>query len=105
MLYKVLETTDRPLGANHEWTSAWYEEPWASEITFGATADTAGELFFEQSEDGATVLFTYKVNIAANSYFYTAFARTARYFRLRYKNGATEQTSFRATLGAIDRFH
>jgi hypothetical protein len=105
MLMKVLETTDRPLEVNQEWTSAWYEEPWASEITFGATADAAGELFFEQSEDGAEVLFTYKVNIAENDYFYTAFARTARYFRLRYKNGATTQTRFRATVGAIDRYH
>jgi hypothetical protein len=105
MLYKVLETTDRPLDANQEWTSAWYEEPWAPHVTMSASADQAGELFLEQSEDRATVLFTLRTAIAANVPYYTVFARTARYIRLRYKNGATAQTSFRATLGAIDTVH
>jgi hypothetical protein len=104
MLYKVLETTSTPLGANGEWTSAWYEEPWANFISVSASANQPGDLFVDQSEDGATVLFTYRAAIAANAPFYTAMLKAARYFRLRYKNGATAQTSFRATLGAIDPY-
>jgi hypothetical protein len=105
MLYKVLETTDTRLDANEEWVSAWYEEPWANFISTSTLADSAGELFLEQSEDGATVLFTYRAAIAANTPFYTWILKATRYFRLRYKNGATAQTSFRASIGAIDPYH
>jgi hypothetical protein len=105
MLYKVLETTSTPLGTNQEWTSTWHEEPWAAHVTVSVSADQAGELFIEQSEDGATVLFTFRTAITANVPFYTAILRTARYFRIRYKNGASPQTSFRATLGANNQYH
>jgi hypothetical protein len=105
MLYKVLETTSTPLPANGEWTSAWYEEPWAVQITMSASADQAGELFFEQSEDGVTVLFSHRIAIGANVPVYTALARAARYVRIRYQNGALAQTSFRCTIGAVDTIH
>jgi hypothetical protein len=105
MLYKVLETTSTPLPANGEWTSAWYDEPWAAHATVSVSADQPGELFLEQSEDGATVLFTFRTAITANVPFYTAILKAARYFRIRYKNGATAQTQFRATIGANDQYH
>jgi hypothetical protein len=105
MLYKVLETTSTPLPANGGWVSAWYEEPWAAHVAISASADQAGELFFEQSEDGATVLFSFRQAISANIPFYTALARTARYFRIRYKNGASAQGSFRASIGALNAYH
>jgi hypothetical protein len=105
MLFKVLETTSTPLPANGEWTGAWYEEPWANIVTISSLADQPGELFFEQSEDGATVLFSARVATSANIPVYTALSRSARYFRIRYKNGATAQTSFRASIGAINPSH
>jgi hypothetical protein len=105
MLHKVLQTTSTPLPANEEWTSAWHEEPWAAHITVSASADQAGELFFEQSEDGATVLFSQRIAISANVPVYTIFVRATRYVRLRYRNGPSAQTSFRCTIGAVDTLH
>jgi hypothetical protein len=105
MLSKVLETTSTPLPANGEWTSAWHEEPWATTVTISSLADQPGELFFEQSEDGSTVLFSNRVATSANIPVYTASSRIARYVRIRYKNGATAQTSFRASIGAINPYH
>jgi hypothetical protein len=105
MITKVLETTSTPLPANGEWTSAWYEEPWASTVVISSLADQPGDLFFEQSEDGATVLFSSRVATSANIPVYTALSRITRYFRIRYKNGATAQTSFRASIGAINPYH
>jgi hypothetical protein len=102
MLYKVLETTDRTLRADEEWTSAWYEEPWAITAVFSALADQPGEIFYEHSEDGETVLFTARFAVSANIPVYQAVLRTARYFRIRYKNGATPQTRFRCSLAAIE---
>jgi hypothetical protein len=105
MLSKVLETTSTPLGANQEWTSAWYEELWATTVIISSLSDQAGDLFLEQSEDGSTVLFSARVATSANIPVYTALSRITRYFRMRYKNGATAQTSFRASIGAINTYH
>jgi hypothetical protein len=105
MLYKVLQTTSTPLGANEEWTSAWYEEPWAGFVIISSLADQPGELFFEQSEDGATVLFSFRAATSANIPAFINQPRVARYIRLRYKNGATAQTSFRASIGVYNPYH
>jgi hypothetical protein len=105
MLSKVLETTSTPLPANGEWTSAWYDEPWANFIIMSASADKAGELFYEQSEDGTVVLFSYYFAIGANAPFYATLLRVARYARIRYRNGALPQTHFRASIAAADTIH
>jgi hypothetical protein len=105
MLYKVLETTSTPLPANGEWTSAWYEEPWATSFIISSLADQPGELFFEQSKDGATVLFSIRFATSTNIPTYSGIVRVARYVRIRYRNGTTAQTQFRCSLGAYDISH
>jgi hypothetical protein len=105
MLSKVLETTSMPLPANGEWRSEWYEEPWSNHVHISALADQPGTIYLEQSEDASNVLFTFQAGVSANVAYFAGFQRSARYVRLRYKNGASPQTSFRASIAAADTFH
>jgi hypothetical protein len=105
MLTKVLETTSTPLPENEEWTSAWYEEPWANHVHISVLADQPGTIYLEQSEDASTVLFTFQADVSANVAYFTVLQRSARYVRLRYKNGASAQTSFRCTIGVNNPYH
>jgi hypothetical protein len=105
MLHKVLETTSTPLPANEEWTSAWYEEPWAAFVIISSIADQPGEIFYEQSEDGTTVLLSFRLATSANIPAFLNQPRVTRFIRARYKNGASAQTSFRCTIGVNNPYH
>jgi hypothetical protein len=105
MITKVLKTTDTRLDANEEWVSAWYEEPWSNHVHISALADQPGTIYLEQSEDASNVLFTLQAGVSANVAYFAVFQRSARYVRLRYRNGASPQTRFRASITVVDTVH
>lgn len=58
-------------------------------------ADQAGTLYIEESNDGTTWTAAATLAVTANQLTDTGFvALTKRYYRFRYANGATAQTSF-----------
>lgn len=101
MIRKLLDFTTTPLGINGDYTSQWFQAEWVNYIIASSLADQAGELFLEWSDDGATVHSAYRLATTANIPAYIGLVNALRYVRVRYKNGATAQTSFRCALIAV----
>lgn len=60
-----------------------------------AAADQAGTLYIEESQDGTTWTTTTTVSVTANTLADSGWVTLSqRYYRFRYVNGATAQTSF-----------
>jgi hypothetical protein len=104
MIGKLLAFTTTPLGANGEYVSQWYDVSWTNTANANSLADVAGELFLEQSDNGSTVHWSTRIATSANIPGLIATNPTLKYARVRYKNGATAQTSFRCALTAGHTF-
>lgn len=104
MITKLLDFTTTPLAANAEYVSDWYDVSWTNFVQVNTLADVAGEIWLEQSDDGSTVHWSYKVAASANVPALNSANPTFKYARVRYKNGGTNQTSFRCTLSAGHTF-
>ena len=87
------------LSGAETWTSSWYDVSLYGEIVFAARADVAGTLYAqfsafgtEAAADSVPSQLTFDVAAATNEVH--RLARTRRFFRLRYVNGASAQASF-----------
>lgn len=98
MIRKLLDFTTTPLGANGEYTSTWFQAEWANYIVASSLADQAGELIVEWSDDGSTVHTGHRMATSPNVTAGVYLVNHLRFVRVRYKNGATAQTSFRCAL-------
>ena len=90
---------DRPLRADEEWASAWFDrfsgEELISRIRTEVKADQAGNLYLEESEneDGTGATQAATVAVVANTAAKLPWTDlTKQYYRLRYVNGLTAQT-------------
>jgi hypothetical protein len=96
-----LNSTNTPLNAGQTWTGTWEDVIGYSTITltiFTSHASATEGLKFQTSSDGTNWddgdLFTMPAMTAGNAKVYS-FGVTARYFRIIYINGASNQTAFR----------
>lgn len=103
MIRKLLVWTTTPLQANQEFVSEWIKVEWANSIYANSLADTSGELFLEFSNNGQTVHFSQRMATSANIPALNTVLAILPFVRVRYKNGATAQTSFQCAL--IGYFH
>lgn len=76
--------TSRDLGAENAYT----------EFVASATADVAGTLNVDASTNGTTWFLAGTAAVAANGVAEVKAAVTARYYRVRYVNGAAAQATF-----------
>jgi hypothetical protein len=105
MLSKLLVYNNTPLPANGSFISPWQEAPWASEVIVYVLADQAGALVLEGSEDQSAISFSRYSTYTANAHLVERWPRLARYYRIRFVNGGSAQTSFRLALWAFDLYH
>ena len=91
--------TTATLTAGAEYVSNWFDTNSYAKIleyiTGTVFADVDGTLYIEQSWNGSDVDYSDTVSYTGNSHQKFKVERVARYFRLRYVNGASDQTTFR----------
>jgi hypothetical protein len=90
-------STSTPLLAGQTFTGTWEQVTTYSAISCIVLTDQASAIngaLVDYSHDGVTVLRSVAATIPANTGLTFMFAPEARYFRLRYINGATNQTVF-----------
>lgn len=93
-------STSTPLGSNGTFTGAFEEVKDYSMVSIMINSDqasAAGGFILDWSTDGVNIddsdLLSFSPSLAANKQY--TFGPIARYFRLRYTNGAVAQTTFR----------
>jgi len=100
----VIASTTTPLSASQEYTSSWYDCANYGKVTILSAADVAGTLKVQQSTDGSNADFerswsTSSVTIGGTTkYVVSAIVElSARYCRIIYTNGSSDQSWFRLT--------
>lgn len=94
----VDNTTSTPLGASDTFTGTAELNP-APWVGVSCKSDTAGTLYFDFSVDG-TNYETFPTNgfsVAAGIHEFHTALKLGRYFRVRFVNGASAQSTFRLT--------
>ena len=91
--------TATPLAGSGTWTSDWVDVSLYGEIVFACLSSASGTLYAQFSATGSesaggTPPSTITYSIAAGVNDVHRLVRTRRFFRLRYVNGSTPQTSF-----------
>ena len=97
----TLNATSTSLSGGATYTGTWERAPRAMAL-IQSYADQVGTLFCEFSVDGVNVDSTFPVNgysASANIPLVIPVAVGARFFRVRYVNGASAQTAFRLEAG------
>lgn len=98
-IVSTANSTSTPLAANGVFTGAWEDCLAYSAISVVVLTDVASALngaVVDFSEDGVNVVRSVAATMPANTGLTFMFAPEARYYRLRYTNGATPQTIFRS---------
>jgi hypothetical protein len=103
--------TKTPLAANAVFTGAWHDSQ-VDGVTFvmayalASNASAGGGFVLDQSDDisnpGFSILGTNSINVAANTLAILSTPLRTRYWRVRYTNGATPDTSLEITTCAFD---
>lgn len=96
-IVSTLNSTNSPLSGGATFTGTFERAP-ASMALVQTFSDVAGTLFLDFSTDGVNADSTFPVNgdvAAANTPLVEPAAVGGRYFRVRYVNGASAQTTFR----------
>jgi len=95
--------TDTPLLGNAIFTSATYDMHYvhAGYVFASAHADVDGVLAIEQSWDGANWDFRDEQSLTGPGSAYLKAPLKARYVRIVYENGATDQSEFRLGMGVV----
>lgn len=88
------DTTTTALLASTSWTSKWFDAANGAAFTILVSASHNGSIFLEESPDQVTVVMTDQDTYSSGSPRYEASNCHARYFRFKYTNGGTNQTSF-----------
>ena len=82
-----------PLTATQVFVGQWDRVDDYSQLTVNCRADVPGELYLEVSQDGLEVDFQKPITVNVKTVH--TLVITAKYFRVRYVNGATPQAVFR----------
>ena len=88
------DTTSATLLASASWTSKWFDAANGAAFTVLVNASHNGSFSLEESPDQATVVTTDQDTYSAGSPRFEASNFHARYFRFKFTNGGTNQTSF-----------
>lgn len=93
----TLNSTQTPLGSAGTYTGTW-EENFSPHAIVNLAADQDGTLYIDFGVDdgagGVTTTFTQETLIYADSPDFIAVVKGPRWFRVRYVNGSTAQSSF-----------
>jgi len=92
---ELLGYTTTPLGANASWTSPVDSSLYTRYLCGSAYADQAGTLYVEQSPDGSNWDAVDSFSVAAGAGLKFSVEKVLPYARVRYVNGASDQTVFR----------
>lgn len=95
------EATSNPLAGNATYTSGTLIADTYDTIVGLVYASHAGTLYIEQSIDGTNWDLSESVAVSATTG--TRFEKTivAPYYRIKYTNGGTQQTTFRLSVKAV----
>jgi hypothetical protein len=91
----LLDYTTTPLPANASWTSPVDSDPATGRIVGSVYADQPGTICVEQSGDGANWDVVDCFSVSAGSGMGFSVEKVCTYARVRYINGAADQTVFR----------
>lgn len=91
-----VNSTTTPLASGATFTGPWIDVQHFTTITTATLADVAGTLYMEFANTGnqANADSSLRYDIAGNTNEVHALKRTRRYFRVRYVNNGTDQTTF-----------
>jgi hypothetical protein len=95
-IFSLVVSSTTPLAKEASWVSAWVPATfWESAIVGAVFADQKGTLHIEQSADGVNVDVDTSYEIEANDGKGFEESRVAKYWRVRFVNGAVAQGAFR----------
>lgn len=89
-----------PLSGDATHTGDWLQSP-KPDVMVSCTANVAGTLYFDFSNDGGATSSTFPVNgfdVAAGVHEFHTALKGPRWFRIRYVNGSTAQSSFQVAV-------
>jgi len=90
-----LGSTTTPLAANAEWVSPVDDSVYTRYVCGSAYADQPGTLYVEQSPDGSNWDVVDSFSVSAGTGLKFSVEKVLPYLRVRYVNGAADQTVFR----------
>jgi hypothetical protein len=95
-IFSLVVSSQTPLAKEAPWVSAWVPASfWESRIVGSLFADQKGVLHIEQSADGVNVDVDTSYEIEANDGKGFSESRVAKFWRVRFVNGAVAQGVFR----------